>query len=136
VPDDTQSGRWKVIGDPPSAEAYYAVFHSFREWLRNHGLNVANGASAHSNLYLGLANCGVPAVALLAQRIDRIRSDRTDSDYDFSLVVNQMLAAKLVAAAEAVVADFHAILHSTPAQQIADGAKNYLISIGRIRKTP
>jgi uncharacterized protein (UPF0332 family) len=125
-------------GDWRSAvsRAYYAVFHRFREWLYRHGIDVGKGGSAHSSLYMGLNNCGELAVSDIADRIDNLRSDRVNADYEFTRTFDAVVAESAVLEADAIVNDFRALLLKTPTQQIADGAKNYLISIGRIRKTP
>jgi uncharacterized protein (UPF0332 family) len=121
-------------GDLRSAvsRSYYAVFHSFREWLLQHGLDIGKGGSAHSNLYFGLNNCGEAAVARIAGRIDFLRGDRVDADYDLAYRQQSSDAQSSVSEAEAIVADFQLLLQTIKPQLIADGAKRHLKSIGRI----
>ena len=121
-------------GDWRSAvsRGYYAVFHFFREFLLAHGVDVGQGGTCHSNLYVGLNNCGVAVVARIAGRIDGLRSDRAAADYDLRRRVDQRRALDAVQQAAAVVADFQACLMTVSAVQIAAGAKRHLHSIGRI----
>ena len=126
--------RGPTEGDWRSAvsRGYYAVFHFFREFLLAHGVDVGQGGACHSNLYVGLNNCGFSVVALIADRIDRLRSDRASADYDLRRRVGQRRALDAVQRAAAVVADFQACLVTVPAAPIAAGAKRHLQSIGRI----
>lgn len=128
----TSEGDWRSA----VSRAYYAIFHSIREWLLAFGIDLGRGGQAHSSLYLGLSNCGISAAQSLANRIDALRTFRTNADYDLWRAFNAMTAQSVVSEADSVNADFQALLRAVPPQQIADGAKNYLISIGRIRKTP
>ncbi len=109
-----------------------AVFHYFREFLLAHGVDVGQGGACHSNLYMGLNNCGFAVVARIAGRINDLRSDRAAADYDLRRRINQGQALAAVQEAAAIVADFQACLITIPAAQIAAGAKRYLQSIGRI----
>ena len=121
-------------GDLRSAvsRAYYAVFHSFREWLKQFGVDIGIGGSAHSNLYFGLNNCGDPDVGRIADRIDALRSERVKSDYDLVIRVLPTTANNCVSDAQTIISDFQALLTSRSAQVIADGAKKHLKSIGRV----
>jgi hypothetical protein len=60
--------RGATEGDWRSAisRSYYAVFHFFREFLLSHHLDIGRGGQSHFNLYTGLQNCGLPAVAAIA----------------------------------------------------------------------
>src|SRR5437868_13485604 len=64
------------------SRAYYAVFHHFREFFLLHGLNLGRSGQAHFSLYTGLLNCGIPAVQALGARVDKLRADRVEADYD------------------------------------------------------
>ncbi len=124
----SSEGDWRSA----ISRAYYAIFHHFREWFRLRGLKIGNGAQAHSNLHFGLANCGILGTQQVAQKIDHLRSDRINADYDLWRVIDSQSALSAVNDANAILTDFQLLLQTTPPQQIADGAKNYLISIGRI----
>jgi len=114
------------------SRAYYAVFHHFREFFRGRGLDLGNGAQAHSNLYFGLANCGILGTREIADGIDDLRKDRTTADYDIWKTMDGMDAQSAVHDADAILGDFQNLIRSTSAQQIIDELKRYLISIGRI----
>jgi len=118
------------------SRSYYAVFHYFRGFLLANGLDVGQGGQVHFNLYSGLLNCGFPAVAPIASRIDRLREWRTWADYDLRRTVGQRHALRSVHEANAVIAAFQALLAALPAVQIADGARRHLQAIGRLGKTP
>jgi uncharacterized protein (UPF0332 family) len=92
----TTEGDWRSA----VSRAYYAVFHRFREWFRTNGLKLGNAGSAHSNLYFGLANCGIPGTLPLAQQIDRLRSERTNADYDLWRVFDQATTLGLISKAK------------------------------------
>jgi uncharacterized protein (UPF0332 family) len=121
-------------GDWRSAisRGYYAVFHFFREFLLTLGVDVGQGAACHSNLYIGLNNCGVAAVAVIAGRIDALRSNRASADYELRHRVDQRRALAAAQQAAEIVADFQASLAAVPAARIAAGARRHLQSIGRI----
>jgi hypothetical protein len=99
-------------------------------------LDVGRGGQSHFNLYSGLLNCGFPAVAAVASRIDDLRKNRVDADYNFSSKVIQVDSVNLVPEGRALIADFQSILNTLPATTIVDGAKRHLQNIGRLGKTP
>ncbi len=114
------------------SRAYYFVFHTFAELFRAHGLNLGASGQAHFNLYAGLQNCGVKAVASIASRINDLRIRRVTADYKLSVRVDQATASDGVQEAHLIIADFQAVLQSIPAAQIVAGTKAYLVSIGKI----
>ncbi len=118
------------------SRAYYAIFHHFREWLLNCSLDLGKAGQAHANLYFGLFNCGESRMAQVARDIDFLRTQRFIADYDLRLLLKQKTAQGLISHAEKILTDCQTTLRVVPAQQIADGAKNYLISVGRIANTP
>jgi uncharacterized protein (UPF0332 family) len=121
-------------GDWRSAvsRGYYAVFHHFREFLLGQGVDVGQGGACHSNLYVGLNNCGVAVVAPIANRINTLRDARARADYDLRRRVDQRQALVAARGCATVIADFAALLTTIPPAQIAAGAKRHLQSIGRI----
>lgn len=126
--------RGSTEGDWRSAvsRAYYGVFHFFREFLLTNGVDVGQGGASHSNLYVGLNNCGVVVVVRIADGIDDLRVARVRADYDLRRRVDQHDALGSASESGKLVADFQALLPTTPAVQIAAGARRYLKSIGRI----
>ena len=125
-------------GDWRSAvsRGYYAVFHCLREFFLANGLDVGQGGQAHFNLYSELLNCGFPAVARIASRVDRLREWRGWADYDLGRAVAQRQATRGFQESKVVIADFQALLVTLPASQIADGARRHLQAIGRHGRTP
>lgn len=125
-------------GDWRSAisRAYYAVFHSFREFFASQGLHLGRGGQSHFNLYVGLLNCGVPQVTRFGTRVDDLREQRTEADYDLAQILTQSLAMNAVGEARKVVRDFQSVLTGISAVQIVAGAKKYLQTIGRVGTTP
>jgi uncharacterized protein (UPF0332 family) len=128
----TTEGDWRSA----ISRGYYAVFHYFRDFLLSHGLNLGRAGQSHSNLYLGLLNCGFPAVALIAGRIDSLRIARSSADYDLGQPVYQVLAHRLLQEIQSVVADFQALLTTLSPVQIAAGTRQFLQTVGRIGPTP
>jgi len=126
--------RGSTEGDWRSAvsRGYYGVFHFFREFLLTNGVDIGQSGTSHSNLYVGLNNCGIGVVALIADRINDLRKTRTWADYDLRRFVDQQEALGAARDSGKLVADFQALLPTTPAAQIAVGAKRFLKSIGRI----
>lgn len=126
--------RGSTEGDWRSAvsRAYYGVFHFFREFLLTNGVDVGQGGASHSNLYVGLNNCGVGVVVRIAGGIDDLRAARVRADYDLRRRVDPRDALSAANDSAALVADFQALLPTAPPAQIAAGAKRYLKSIGRI----
>ena len=121
-------GDWRFA----ISRAYYAVFHSFREWFLSFGIDIGQGGSAHSSLYIGLNNCGDATVANVANRINDLRLVRVRADYELSHRFRALIVQTKVVEAQSILSDFQTILLTAPPQLIADGAKNHLKSIGRI----
>lgn len=121
-------------GDWRSAisRGYYAVFHHFRELFLSHGLDLGRSANAHSNLYIGLHNCGVAAAAGIAARVDSLRDDRVEADYELAPVLSQQDAMQSVQRARKIVEDFQNLLTTISAGQIVAGVREHLRFIGRI----
>jgi uncharacterized protein (UPF0332 family) len=125
-------------GDWRSAvsRAYYGVFHHLRELFLAHGVDLGRSGQAHFNLYVGLLNCGFPAVAILGSRIDQLRSDRVEADYSLSVILDQLQAKDSIYVARSLVADFQRLASNIPPGQIVAGAGKYLSAIGKLAKTP
>jgi hypothetical protein len=114
------------------SRGYYAVFHYFRDWLESHGVRIGKAAQAHSNLYIGLYNCGVPSVKPIAQKIDQLREERGHADYNLRRTFSQAESQSLVQDCFGVIARFQTLLATVPAATIAAGIRSYLQSIGRL----
>ena len=79
------------------------------------------GDTATLICYSGLMNCGFPSIASLAVRVDHLRKNRVDADYNLSLRIIQPDSLSLVPEGRAIVADFQSILTTLPPAKIADG---------------
>lgn len=125
-------------GDWRSAisRGYYAAFHYFREFLLSHGLDIGRGGQSHSNLYVGLNNCGFTPLTRIASRIDGLRTSRVKADYDLNSLVDHTAAVDRVNEAQTLIADFQALLNTLPPVPIVAGARHHLQSIGRLPRTP
>ncbi|MCI0641782.1 MAG: HEPN domain-containing protein [Gemmataceae bacterium] len=121
-------------GDWQSAvsRAYYAVFHSFRDFFKTHGLDLGRSGQSHFNLDSGLLHCGFAAATGIAARVDTLRNDRTLADYDLHSILVQKAAGDTVQRSRALLADFQTLLTTVPAAQIVAGAKKHLQAIGRV----
>ncbi len=128
----TTEGDWRSA----ASRSYYAVFHYFRELLRSHGLDIGRGGQSHFNLYTGLCQCGFVEVAGLANRVDSLRSGRVEADYNLGSRFVASDGNDAVQEAEAVVAEFQALLAALPISHIVDGARRHLQSIGRLGRIP
>jgi uncharacterized protein (UPF0332 family) len=122
-------GDWRSA----MSRAYYAVFHYFRSLFLSHGLDLGRGGQAHFNLYVGLMNSGFPAITPIGGKVDDLRDNRVRADYDLNSTVSQQDAASSVQAARSILTDFQALLSTIPVNQIVDGVRNYLRSIGHLR---
>ncbi|MCI0376932.1 MAG: HEPN domain-containing protein [Gemmataceae bacterium] len=114
------------------SQAYYAVFHFYRDFFLARGLNLGRSGQSHFNLYVGLLHCGLSAAARFGSRVDDLRSERTDADYDLNQSFTQSLAGTAVGNAKKLVNDFQTLLTTVPAAQIVAGAKKHLQTIGRV----
>jgi len=121
-------------GDWRSAisRAYYAVFHVLGEFFLAHGLDLGQGGQAHNNLYIGLYNCGIAAAAVIGTSVDNLRTSRVTADYVLNASITSVNAGSRVQEARQIVADFQALLATVPAQQLVDGVRQFLQSIGRL----
>src|SRR5260221_8662426 len=85
------------------SRCYYAVFHTVREFFLAHGLDIGSGPQAHYNLYIGLNNCGVPALIPIATRVNTLRYERVRADYELAITIRQGHAATWVNNADAIL---------------------------------
>jgi len=114
------------------SRAYYAVFHHFREWFASKGLKLGNAAQAHSNLHLGLLNCGIAGLQTIESQIDDLRQTRTFADYDLWKNILRSDARVAVDLADKILSTFLTVLQSAASQQTVGRVRQYLVSIGRI----
>ena len=114
------------------SRGYYAVYHYFREFFLAHGLNVGRGPQTHSNLALGLQNCGFPVAEQLGRTVDDLRTQRMRADYDLPASVTQTAASAIVFKARQVVEEFENLLTTVPAGQLVANATAYLKAIKRL----
>jgi uncharacterized protein (UPF0332 family) len=121
-------------GDWRSAvsRAYYAVFHHFREFFLAHGLNLGRSGQAHFNLYAGLLHCGFPEAAKLGSRVDQLRANRVEADYNLAGAFDALQARDSVNVARALIADLQRLASSTPPAQIVAGAAKHLRAVGKL----
>jgi hypothetical protein len=101
-----------------------------------HGLDVGRSGQSHFNLYTGLLNCGFPAVAAIPSRIDALRAHRIWADYDLNRSISQRAAHTSVVESRAIVADFQRLAASIRADHVVAGARQYLLSAGRLGRQP
>lgn len=87
-PRDFQLVAQKLSGGATAAErrtaisrAYYAVFNTAAEILRDLGFPVGKGAAAHGEVHRCLANSGDRAVEMVATELGDLHSTRNHADY-------------------------------------------------------
>jgi len=64
------------------SRAYYAAFHSAREFLSHLRFHVPAGEQAHAYLWLRLSNTGDPKTDAIGKLLRDLRGRRNNADYD------------------------------------------------------
>jgi hypothetical protein len=65
--------------------SYYAVFNVAGDHLRGLGFVIGKGAAAHGEVQKCLSNCGEPALAAVASKLNDLHTSRNRADYQLTL---------------------------------------------------
>jgi uncharacterized protein (UPF0332 family) len=107
------------------SRAYYAAFHTAREFVTRLGFRVPAGEQAHAYLWLRLSNTGDPAADVIGRLLRDLRGRRNTADYELGRPRSQANATDAANDARDLVARMDA-LAGTPAETvIRDGMRAY-----------
>lgn len=81
----TAAGSTEVDWRSAVSRAYYAAFHEARDLLTALGFQTPRADMAHAFLWRRLENCGHARLALAGSRLNQLRRERNQADYDLGL---------------------------------------------------
>lgn len=107
------------------SRAYYAAFHTAREFMTRLRLRVPAGEQAHAYLWLRLGNSGDPAADVIGRLLRDLRGRRNIADYDLGRPRSKANAVDATTDARDLISRMDA-LAGTPAETaIRDGMRAY-----------
>ncbi len=85
------------------SRAYYAAFHEARDFLTALGFQTPRADVAHAFLWRRLQNCGHARLALAGSRLNQLRGERNQADYDIHRDLARDDAAAAVISAAMII---------------------------------
>jgi uncharacterized protein (UPF0332 family) len=107
------------------SRGYYATFHVARLLLEDLGFAVPRADRAHGYLWLRLASCGDASVQDAGAKLNRLRRDRNQADYDLAAAFTQAFAQGRVRTAEQIMQALDVAAIEPTRTQITDAMKIY-----------
>ena len=102
------------------SRAYYGAFHVARDLLFGLGFQVPDADRAHGYLWLRLSNCGDSQVVTVGMRLQQLRHQRNQADYDLATTILGHLAESDVDMAMEMVQDLDSLTPGPRLTQIRD----------------
>lgn len=132
VADALAAGPTEAEWRSAVSRAYYAAFHTAREFLTRLRFRVPAGEQAHAYLWLRLSNTGDPTSDTIGRLLRDLRGRRNIADYDLARPRTQPNAADATTDARDLIARMDA-LTGTPAETaIRDGMRAYEQSVLKV----
>jgi uncharacterized protein (UPF0332 family) len=119
--NETTEAEWRSA----SSRAYYAAFHVARRLLLSLGFRVPHADRAHGYLWLRLSNAGVAEVTSAGGRLNDLRRERNQADYDDRRMILQTDATQNVRLATDIIQALDAAAVEPVRTQITDAMKIY-----------
>jgi uncharacterized protein (UPF0332 family) len=107
------------------SRAYYAAFHTAREFLARLRFRVPAGEQAHAYLWLRLSNTGDPTADAIGRLLRDLRGRRNNADYDLGRPRSRANAADGVTDARDLIARMDALVGTPAETTIRDGIRVY-----------
>jgi uncharacterized protein (UPF0332 family) len=107
------------------SRAYYAAFHSARQFMEALGFQVPQAEQAHAYLWLRLSNSGHPPLDDAGRDLNHLRTDRNFADYEFSRDLTQAAAIRQVRVAREIMETLDDCALEPIRTQVRDGMKDY-----------
>jgi uncharacterized protein (UPF0332 family) len=107
------------------SRAYYAAFHTAREFLTRLRFRVPPGEQAHAYLWLRLSNTGDPKADVIARLLRDLRGRRNIADYDLGRPRSQANATDATNDAQDLIARLDAPAGTPAEPAIRDGMRAY-----------
>jgi uncharacterized protein (UPF0332 family) len=107
------------------SRAYYAAFHTAREFLTRLRFRVPAGEQAHAYLWLRLSNTGDPVSDSIGRLLRDLRGRRNYADYDLGRPRTQANATDATNDARDLIARMDALPGSPAETVIRDGMRTY-----------
>lgn len=107
------------------SRAYYAAFHTAREFLTRLRFRVPAGEQAHAYLWLRLSNTGDPKADAIGRLLRDLRGRRNNADYDLGRPRTQANATDATTDAHDLIARMVALAGTPDEIAIRDGMRAY-----------
>jgi uncharacterized protein (UPF0332 family) len=107
------------------SRAYYAAFHTAREFLIRLRFRVPAGEQAHAYLWLRLSNTGDPAADSIGRLLRDLRGRRNNADYDLGRPRSRANADDAVTDARDLIARMDAFVGTPAETAVRDGMRAY-----------
>jgi uncharacterized protein (UPF0332 family) len=107
------------------SRAYYAAFHTAREFIIRLRFRVPAGEQAHAYLWLRLSNTGDPAADSIGRLLRDLRGRRNNADYDLGRPRSRANAADAMTDARDLIARMDAFVGTPAEKAIRDGMRAY-----------
>ena len=106
------------------SRGYYAAFHEARDFLIALGFQTPRADAAHAFLWRRLQNGGHVGLALAGSRLNQLRGERNQADYDIHRDLARDDAAAAVKSAAMIIDTLHG-LTADERRLITDAIKTY-----------
>ena len=107
------------------SRAYYAAFHTAREFLIRLRFRVPAGEQAHAHLWLRLSNTGDVKSDAIGRLLRDLRGRRNNADYDSSRPRTKSNAIDAANDARDLIAIMDALAGTTTESALRDGMRMY-----------
>jgi uncharacterized protein (UPF0332 family) len=107
------------------SRAYYAAFHSARDFMEALGFQVPAAEQAHGYLWLRLSNTGHPPLDQAGRDLRALRTLRNTADYELTANLAQWRAQQQVQAAREIMETLDDCLVEPIRTQVRDGMRDY-----------
>lgn len=114
------------------SRAYYAAFHSAREFLTLLRFRVPAGEQAHAYLWLRLSNTGDPKTDAIGRLLRDLRGRRNISDYDLARSRSQANAQDALNDARDLIVQMDTLAGTPSELTIRDGMRLYERSVLKV----
>jgi uncharacterized protein (UPF0332 family) len=118
------------------SRAYFAVFHVARNLMEDLGFVVPRADPAPGYLWKRLSNAGDAQVQQAGARLNGLRGDRNQADYDLPRTFHMGTIRALIQRAEQAIQILEAAAHEPTRSQIRDAMKLYEQQINEVTWRP
>jgi uncharacterized protein (UPF0332 family) len=107
------------------SRAYYAAFHSARDFMQGLGFQVPQAEQAHGYLWMRLSNSGHAPLDNVGSDLNLLRSERNFADYELTRDLAQAAAVRQVQVAREIMEALDDCAVEPTRTQVRDGMRDY-----------